>query len=395
MGSDIAGDMLMADADAWEDARVWEGILSLLDEYAEVRAEDVAIVAYTSDSREAAAWVSVALATRGIDTRRVWMSPLQDEGFLERFRSALTSPADLTGRLLVFTFERDTMSHGRALRRALSEQDESRCVVIRAISACPALFSNTLRVGPSDLSARNTAILERGMIAKTLRIETASGTALSVTLDNERYKWVSNRGVWSPGRFLILPAGEVATFPASIDGILVADFAYNVNVITDRDARLHNHPVAVVVEGGRAAYYECDDSELSQFLEQCFETPNARNVGEVGFGTNWGVESAIPLNSHINERRPGVHLGFGDHNQYDNVAGYSCPLHIDLIAKGGRVWIDDDPVPIDLENVVPSAGAHPTRFRDDDVKSPEDDLDMDCCGVLDGGRIRRVLVTGA
>lgn len=41
---------------------VWSGVASLLDNYAGgVRPDDTAIIAYTSDSRESTAWVSVAL----------------------------------------------------------------------------------------------------------------------------------------------------------------------------------------------------------------------------------------------------------------------------------------------------------------------------------------------
>ncbi len=185
---------------------------------------------------------------------------------------------------------------------------------------------------------------------------------------------------------MILPAGEVATFPASIEGVFVADFAFNVNAITDRDARLHDYPVTVYIEDGRAVKYECADRAMSSFLEECFQTHCAYNVGELGFGTNFAVNEAIALNSHINERRPGVHLGFGQHNQDPGIVCYQCAIHLDLIAKGGMVWVDDEDAPLDLELVVPSAQLHPGNSRDEDVFSPETlDLEIDdCCGILTG-----------
>lgn len=376
----------------WDSEEVWEGLACLLDEYTAVGPDDTVIIAYTPESRHCAALVSVALDLSGVSVRRLWMTPLRDDGLLDRLNSVLPLPGEVSGRLILMTFERDTMSHGPVLVDALSKYDQNRCVIIRAISACPELFSSALRVPPDELSARNTAILERCMAATTLRIETPSGTSLRATLDAERYEWVSNRGVLSPGRMLILPAGEVATFPASIEGVLVADCAYNANVITDSDARLHDHPVTVTVERARAVHYECDDAEVLRFLAGCFEIPNATNVGELGFGTNYGVDVAIPLNSHVNERRPGVHLGFGDHNQHAKDVDYSCHLHIDLIARGGTVWVDDDPVPLELEAIVPSSRPHPTRYRDDDVKTPEE-LSTECCGVLDRatGRIIEIV----
>jgi hypothetical protein len=249
------------------DAVTWEGVQSLLENYAEVRPDDVVVLAYAPDSQDSAAWVAVALEMRGIDVRQLSMTPLRDPNFYERLKSALPPPDALPGRLILMTFERDTMSHDRMVRAALASYDPNRCAVFRAISASRSLFSNALRVAPAELSARNTALLERFMAAEILRIESSGGTSLQVGIDSKRHRWISNRGVWRPGHFVILPAGEVATFPASIDGVLVADFAFNVNAITDCDARLSDHPITVRIEGGRAVDYQCDDSETMPFLQ--------------------------------------------------------------------------------------------------------------------------------
>jgi len=372
------------------DERIWEGVAYLLDSYAEVRPGDDVVVAYTSDSSESAAWVSVALKMRGIVAKRVWMEPLHDPGFAERFSAALPSTIEASRRLVIMTFERDTMSHTNKLLAALSKYDKDRYSVFRAISSGAEFFSEALCASPADLSARNAALLERLMSAKRLRITAPGGTDLRVALDSDRYRWISNRGISRPGRTVILPAGEVATYPAAIEGILVADVAFNVNMITERDARLHAHPVTVRVESGRAVSHECSDPDTLRFLDECFGTHRAQSVGELGFGTNFAVTAGIPSNSHVNERRPGVHLGFGQHNQRSAVVEYDCTIHLDLIARGGLVWVDDDPTPIDLENVTPSSCSHPTNFTDEDVYSPEfDDLEIDdCCGVLTSGGIR-------
>jgi hypothetical protein len=366
------------------DDKVWEGVNSLLDNYAEIQPEDVVVVGYTSDSHECAAWVSTALKTRGISAKRVWMAPLHDTGFADRFASVLPPALPQSGRLVILTFERDSMSHTSKVSAALSRFDKNRCAVLRAISAGPEFFSDGLRASPQAISARNAAILERLMPAKKLRIKSPGGTDLNVVLDSNRHTWISNRGVPRPGRVVILPAGEVATYPASIEGVLVADFAFNANLITDRDARLQKHPVTVWIEQGRAVRHECSDPDTSLFVDECFRTHCSHNVGELGFGTNFGASTGIAMNSHVNERCPGVHLGFGQHNQDSAVVGYDCTIHLDLIARGGLVWVDDDPTPLDLENIIPSSRAHTANFTDEDVFSPElDDLTVDdCCGIL-------------
>jgi hypothetical protein len=370
------------------DQQTWEGVQSLVDNYVRLESDDVVVLVYAPDSCQPAAWVDVALGMRGVEVRHVSMTPLKDAGFLDRLQAVVPDPANISGRLVVMSFERDTMSHDSVIRKVLARYDEGRCAVFRAISAGRNLFADALRISPLDLSARNTALLERFMGAERLRINTAGGTSLDIGLST-KHRWISNRGMWRAGHFVILPAGEVATFPASIEGILVADFAFNVNAMTERDARLHNHPVRVRIENGQAVEYTCEDNEIMNFLREAFQTHCAHNVGELGFGTNPGVQIADELNSHVNERRPGVHIGFGQHNQGINF-GYRCNIHLDLIAQGGLVWVDDDTIPIDLEAVTPSSGAHPTNSRDEDVFSPElSDIEVDdCCGILTSEGLR-------
>lgn len=366
------------------DASIWSGVQTLLTEYACIGEGDVVILPYTSDSADSAAWVSAALQQRNVDFRRVWMAPLVDAGFKERLGKAVPAPADVSGRLIVLSFERDTLSHHEAIRDALRPFEASRKAIFRAINASADLFAKALQVSPAKISALNTAILERCLHATRLKITTRGGTDLRVTLDNAKHGWVSNRGSAKLGGTVVLPAGEVATFPATVEGVLVADFAFNVNALTSQDARLERHPVKVWVENRRAQRWACDDPETKRFIDQCFAMDCVHNVGELGLGTNAGVTQSIALNSHINERRPGVHLGFGQHNQDPRLVGYECRLHLDLIASGCLIWFDDDPVPMDLENLTPSTSAHPLSPRDEDAFSPdENDLALeDCCGVL-------------
>jgi hypothetical protein len=372
-------------------SEVWAGVQSLLDDYAAVRTSDTVMLLYTSDSYEAAVWISAALELRDVPVRRVWMAPLVDPGFPVRLAERLPTPDHLSGRLVVITLERDTLSHGRTLRDVLAVYGRDRWLMLRAISVCPQLFSTALRVAPQDLSDRNTALLERLRPASRLHITTSSGTDLRVTLD-PRHRWISNRGTAQPGTVLILPAGEIATYPAEIDGVFVADFAFNVNAITDLDARLGTRPVTVTIEGGQAKRFDCPDDEITELLELCFSRQNARRVGELGFGTNSAIRGPIEMNSHINERCPGVHLGFGQHNQDLAVVSYQAAIHLDLIARGGTVRTDFASESVQLENLPAPTGAHPNGLLHQDVSSAcETDLDVDdCCGVIRGGDLQPI-----
>lgn len=360
--------------------RAWEGVTRFVEHYVSGKVLDTVVVAYTPDSREPAAWVTVALRECGYTVAALPMRPLVDADFRDRLTQAVPVPDEVEGRVFLLTFERETMSHTGLIRDVLGSWDPGRCKVIRAISAGRELFENAFIVSPAELSARNTSLLERLQTARTLRITTAVGTDLHVALDNERFRWISNRGVWRPGKVVIVPAGEVATFPASISGQFVADFALNVNMSITADARLDRTPVTLRIEEGVLVDFHCTEDDTSDFLSECLARPNAQRVGELGFGTNAGIELPIAMNSHTNERRPGVHLGFGQHNQRDGSAGYTCDVHLDLIARGGIIQIDDSPELLDLERVTPSLHPHPPVYDEEDVLSP-DVLDGDCCGT--------------
>ena len=359
----------------------WDGVAFLVDHYARVAPEDFVVVAYTAQACEAAAWVAYELDSRQVATARVAMAPVSDAGFADRFADALPAPEAVAGRVVVMTFECDTMSHTRQLHDGLARFQKDRCAILRIMSAYEELFSCAVKVGPEELHARNATVLRRCTTARNLHVTSPGGTDLSIRLNNDRFRWISNRGALHPGGTVVLPAGEVATYPDSVEGTLVADFALHINTVTDIDTRLDRHPVTVRIEDGCIADFSCDDPGTMTFLEGCFVEPRTRRVGELGFGTNPRVVDPIARNSHINERRPGVHIGFGQHNQ-SGILPYNCDQHLDLIARGAVIRADRDARPLDLERLVPSARNHPLWAQEEDVFSPDAAVpDVDCCGL--------------
>ncbi|OLT20712.1 hypothetical protein BJF78_09030 [Pseudonocardia sp. CNS-139] len=112
-------------------------------------------------------------------------------------------------------------------------------------------------------------------------------------------------------------------------------------------------------------------------------------MGELGFGTNSGIPGFVRMNSFVNERYPGIHVGFGQHNQGTFAPARRTPLHLDLIAAGGLVRVDGDPEPLDLSAVAPSALPHPAGPR-----VFAEDAETDCCGLRQGGRDVAVYTLG-
>lgn len=356
------------------DENVLQGIKVLLDHYVLIEERDTFVIAYTPDSRDPAAWLALALKQRGFAAQIVSMRKLQDETFAERFGAVLPDPAALPGRLVVITLERDTMSHFNVFESAMHTYGGERTMILRIISASTEFFTKSLNVTPAQLSDLNATLLDRVKPARTVRVKSSGGTDLEIGVDSEKYHWISNRGMWRPGGFTILPAGEIATYPADVNGVLIADGAFNANIITKLNANLAENPVRVEIENGTAVSLHCADPKLNEMFQLCLSSPYGRNVGEFGLGTNYGIDSFITANSHINERRCGVHLGFGQHNQSLGRVPYIADVHLDLITAGALIWMDDDPEPIDLEHVVPTGVAHPADALDEDITG-------DCCGL--------------
>jgi len=357
------------------DHGISRGVEALLDDYVPFLTDrDYLVVAYAPECREAVAWIVMASRSRGVNPKLVPMRPMTDASFVGRMVSALPSTAMLQDRLVVLTLERDTMSHVFQLRALLASHPADRLTAIRMINASGDLFRHAFNLTPRRLSALNAGLLHSLLPASRLSIRSPAGTDLHVVLDNDRYRWVSNRGWARPGGFAILPAREVATYPAAISGVFVADGAFNVNAYTKLDARLETCPVTVRVERGELVHYECSDRSVRDLLDRVLRRRFATHVGELGFGVNAGIRCYIPMNSHINERRPGIHLGFGQHNQRMDVVRYECDVHLDLIAAGGSVSIDGSGESLDLGRLRPSTRPHPPGCYDEDI-------DGDCCGL--------------
>ena len=357
---------------AYTQPDVVAGMGRLLDDYLQVDAEkDFVVVAYTPDSRDAAALCIAGLKARNVQNSAVGMRPLIDYEFAARLQNHVDAAAGRT-RLHVLTLERDTMSHFGPLEAVLKSRPSESCMITRIISASPEFFSMGLHRTPQHLSARNATLLHLLRQSDSMRITTPAGTDLEVTLDEKRFDWISNRGIWRKGAFTILPPGEIATFPAEINGVLVADGAINCNIITRLDVRLGQTPATITIDESRAVDFKCDNRELLELLSLCFARKNGPRVGELGFGTNDGISQFIPANSHLNERYPGVHIGFGQHNQPLGAAGYDEDVHLDMITNDAVVQ------PAGLAHIQMSDLPHLNVKHPDDVR--DEDITGDCCG---------------
>ena len=186
------------------------------------------------------------------------------------------------------------------------------------------------------LSDRQQGIVEQLTPAREIRIE-ADGTDLSLRVDGRQ--WINSNGRRN------MPSGEVFTGPLEDSANGTIRFA------------LPSNPRGVLVEGvtltfehGKVVSATADRGQ--DYLDAALATdPGARFLGELGIGTNFGIDRAtgsILLDEKIGGT---VHLALG--RSYPETGGTNVSaLHWDLICDlraGGRLTADGEPIALERE----------------------------------------------
>jgi leucyl aminopeptidase (aminopeptidase T) len=178
--------------------------------------------------------------------------------------------------------------------------------------------------------------------ARMLTVRTAAGTDFTATFDPE-LAWVKTSGLINPRYWSNLPAGEVFTTPASVDGRFVCDGTAG-DYFNGKYGILGQTPLELEIRGGRLVSAHCARTDLEQdFWAYCHTDGNSDRVGELAFGTNLGLREMIGVLLQ-DEKVPGVHLAFGDPYGSQTHADWSSKTHVDVLTRDCDVWIDDEQV---------------------------------------------------
>jgi aminopeptidase len=181
----------------------------------------------------------------------------------------------------------------------------------------------------TDLSTRQAALIARLAGAREIHIE-AEGTDLRLRVDGRT--WVNSDGRRN------MPSGEVFTGPHedSAEGTLRVS--------------IPSSPRGVAVEGVELTFREGRVVEAragvgEEYLLATLETdPGARRLGELGIGTNAGIDR--PVGAILFDEKIGgtVHLALG--SSYPETGGTNeSAVHWDLIVdlrRGGRLSADGE-----------------------------------------------------
>jgi aminopeptidase len=210
------------------------------------------------------------------------------------------------------------------------------------VGVTPQIMRQGMRADYRLVDELSQRLCERMRHARRLRVETPSGTSFTASFDPSLH-WVKTSGLINRRYWSNLPAGEVFTTPASVDGVFVCDGTAG-DYFGPKYGDLRATPLTLDIAGGRLRAAHCARKDLEQeFWEYCHTDEQSDRVGELAFGTNIALEDMIGVLLQ-DEKIPGVHIAFGDPYGSQTGAPWKSRTHIDVLTRACDVWIDDEQV---------------------------------------------------
>jgi aminopeptidase len=174
----------------------------------------------------------------------------------------------------------------------------------------------------------------------SINVTDKHGTNIIFTIDPDKYKWVPSDARPTIENWTNLPGGECFTYPVLTNGDF---YAWVLGDNLSEKYGVLNNPVKVKVQNSKAIKVEPSDLtdeicvKASLDLEDYFKQyKDSDRVGELGIGTLLGLEGFVG-NLLQDEKFPGVHMAFG--YPYPNKTGaeWTCPSHMDIIARNVNI----------------------------------------------------------
>src|SRR5262249_26672408 len=199
------------------------------------------------------------------------------------------------------------------------------------VGVTPEIMQQGMRADYKMVDRLSDRLRERMVRAETLTVRTEAGTKFAAHFD-EKLDWVKTSGLISPRYWSNLPAGEVFTTPATVDGTFVCDASAG-DYFNGKYGDLQSTPMKLTIEGGRLVKVECARNDLeTEFWEYCHTDENSDRVGELAFGTNLGLSEMIGILLQ-DEKFPGVHIAFGDPYGSQTHANWKSKTHVDVLTR--------------------------------------------------------------
>jgi aminopeptidase len=229
-----------------------------------------------------------------------------------------------------------------ARREIVSVVERRQIRYAHMVGVTPQIMRQGMRADYNMVDRLSDRLRQRMRAARSLRVRTDAGTSLTAAFDPS-LDWVKTSGLISPRYWSNLPAGEVFTTPARVDGTFVCDGTAG-DHFNGKYGTLEAEPLVLELENGRLVRAQCERRDLEEeFWDYCHTDENSNRVGELAFGTNLGLSQMIGVLLQ-DEKLPGVHIAFGDPYGSQTRADWYSKTHVDVLTRQCDVWIDDDQV---------------------------------------------------
>jgi aminopeptidase len=210
------------------------------------------------------------------------------------------------------------------------------------VGVTPEIMRQGMRADYRMVDRLSDRLRERMLRAETLTVKTEAGTQFAAHFDRG-LDWVKTSGLISPRYWSNLPAGEVFTTPATVDGTFVCDATAG-DHFNGKYGDLQRTPLVLEIAGARLKHVQCQRKDLEhEFWDYCHTDENSDRVGELAFGTNLGLSEMIGILLQ-DEKFPGVHIAFGDPYGSQTHADWKSRTHVDVLTRNCDVWIDSDQI---------------------------------------------------
>lgn len=301
----------------------------LLDALGVRRGELVAIVA-DGDRGAALGEVRRAAAERGAELHVV-VTGSDYRSVAEMPEDALAATGLGDAVLLLVSTDRAQFGGHAAFRRAASERGARLGFVVEDRM-------------PEDVELlarccdRTREIAERLGEARTAEVRTAVGTRIRMEVAGRPGIPITPE-LGLPGAWGALPdymEAAVAPVEGSAEGTIVVDGTCTYTGIQRSPMRLE------VVDGSVASISGGSSVDLERYLDET-GVPHARNLAELGIGTNEGARSIRRVGTFLDKRMAGTaHFGIGDNI---SLAGMTAaPLHTDVQVLDVDIDLDGRPL---------------------------------------------------
>jgi len=210
------------------------------------------------------------------------------------------------------------------------------------VGVTPEIMQQGMRADYTLVDRLSERLLQRMHSARSLTVKTDAGTSLVATFD-PGLQWVKTSGLISRRYWSNLPAGEVFTTPAKVEGVFVCDGTAG-DHFCGKYGDLKSTPLELEIHEGRLVAAKCSRKDLEEEFWSYTHTDECSDrVGELAFGTNVSLSDMIGVLLQ-DEKLPGVHLAFGDPYGSQTHAAWSSRTHVDVLARRCDVWIDEEQV---------------------------------------------------